>query len=509
MASLDASRIVILCVVLYGAFLLRWLSKRTRLPPGPFPFPLLGNLPHLPRSQEWTTYADWGKQYGDVIRVCTLFGRSFYVLNSRKSITDLLDARSHIYSDRPHLVMANDIMGWGDTVVMSHYGQRFRNYRKILKNGLGQGAIRTYVPLLEDEAVSYLESLVETPKSFVQHFRRTSGAIALKIAYGYDITSDGDTLLHITEQALNMFSIAALPGMWLVDTIPFLKYAPDWLPFAEFKRQGKRTRQLIVDMIAIPFEGVKRQLKDGTAKPSFTAELLEANRSNKGVNSEDDIKWVATGLYTGQADTTVAAMETFFLAMMLHPDVQVKAQAEVDRVTSRQRLPKLDDRESLPYVESVVREVLRWHPVVTMVAHAVTQDDTYRTYHVPKGTTLVANIWAALHDEDVYSKPEEFRPERFLPPENAPNPDSFVFGFGRRSCPGILVAHATIFLLVASTLAAFTISKETDAKGAPLEPELIYCSGVVSRPKAFECKVKPRFTTTEELISQAAETRNW
>ena len=80
--------------------------------------------------------------------------------------------------------------------------------------------------------------------------------------------------------------------------------------------------------------------------------------------------------------------------MALFPDAQHKAQQELDTVLGGTRLPQFRDRDNLPYMDALVKEVLRWHPVVPMsVAHASTQDDTFEGYFIPKGSSILANIW--------------------------------------------------------------------------------------------------------------------
>ena len=85
------------------------------------------------------------------------------------------------------------------------------------------------------------------------------------------------------------------------------------------------------------------------------------------------------------------------MAMALFPEAQRKAQEEIDRVVGTDRLPTFEDRENLPYVDALVKEALRWHPVVPMgVPHVTTEDDIYEGYFIPKGSILLPNIWYAF-----------------------------------------------------------------------------------------------------------------
>jgi cytochrome P450 len=144
-------------------------------------------------------------------------------------------------------------------------------------------------------------------------------------------------------------------------------------------------------------------------------------------------------LFSAGSDTTLPPLKYCILALVLNPDIQRRAHRELDTILGSPenndfRLPSFEDRPRLPYIDALVKESLRWRPVApTGIAHATTQEDEYRGYRIPKGAIIVANAWAMLHDEKVYSNPYEFYPDRFL--AKIPEADSFThgtFGFGRR-----------------------------------------------------------------------------
>jgi cytochrome P450 len=81
------------------------------------------------------------------------------------------------------------------------------------------------------------------------------------------------------------------------------------------------------------------------------------------------------------------------LLMATHPEIQSKAQAELDEVVGTDRLPLLEDRPNLPYIENIIKEVHRFHPVAPMLLHTPTNDDTYNGFFIPKGTSIFANLW--------------------------------------------------------------------------------------------------------------------
>jgi len=209
------------------------------------------------------------------------------------------------------------------------------------------------------------------------------------------------------------------------------------------------------------------------------------------------LRCCGAALYGGGADTTVSAMTTFFLMMTLYPDIQRCAQAEIDRVVGKDRLTTIEDQKALPFTMAVIKEVLRFAPVVpTGLAHRVTRDDVYQGYSIPKGATVIANIWAITQDSDMYPNPSVFDPERFVArPGVEPqiDPRKWAFGFGRRVCPGAHFAETSMFLNMTGILATFNISKFVTKDGQEIEPEIRFIShGAISHPKPFDCRITLR-----------------
>ncbi|KAJ2915292.1 hypothetical protein MD484_g5148, partial [Candolleomyces efflorescens] len=179
-------------------------------------------------------------------------------------------------------------------------------------------------------------------------------------------------------------------------------------------------------------------------------------------------------------------MATFFLAMLCYPDVQEKAFAEVVRVLGPNRLPTFEDKSKLPYITAIAKESLRWQsPNPIALPHMSTEEDIYKGYRIPKGSMIIGNVWALMHNEEDFPNPMEFKPERFLNSDGSLNesirdPATAVFGFGRRLCPGRYIALSSLWITVASVVAAFRIERARDDDGKPIEPKPDYLPGIGS-----------------------------
>ncbi|RXW23128.1 hypothetical protein EST38_g2725 [Candolleomyces aberdarensis] len=203
-------------------------------------------------------------------------------------------------------------------------------------------------------------------------------------------------------------------------------------------------------------------------------------------------------------------MATCILGLLEHPEVLKKAQVQLDSVVKPGHLPDLDDEPSLPYITAIMKEALRWREVTPFgVPHALSTDDEYKGYHIPAGTIVIANQWAMLHDENVYTDPFEFNPDRFINPETgkidysrARDPGHACFGFGRRICPGRFMALESLWLSIASLIATFDIEKAKTKVTLPSGEEVERTVELTHEYDAalVACLFKPRSEEKAELI---------
>ncbi|KAJ1310841.1 hypothetical protein OPQ81_009359 [Rhizoctonia solani] len=448
-------------------------------------------------------FAEWKLKYGD-IAYARVLGQDIVVINSREAAFELLDRRSSRYSDRPRLVMANELVGWGDSLATMRYGEQHRRLRKLFHEGMSAKAIEKLGYMLEHEMNRFVHKLLDTPEKLHSHAREATNATVFKVTYGYDVKDGYDPILSKAEEAVNMFSYVTLPGTWLVDSFPLLKH----LPWAPFKTKARKWQKLVHEFRDMPADFTISQMSQENYEPSLMANWYErADEQPGGRTSEADlfIKWAGASIYGGATDTTISSIQTFFLAMIYYPQVQRTAQAEIDRIVGNSRLPQLSDRDSLPYAEAVFKEVLRWQPVAPFaVPHRLdSEDDVYQGMRIPGGCLLIPNIWGMSRDEAIYQDPDIFKPERFISTithEAEFDSQNFVFGFGRRRCPGIHLAQSSVWLAIVKVLAIYDITPMVGADGRPIMPDLKYSQATISGPKPFQCLIKPRFPGAEKII---------
>ncbi|KAI0711889.1 cytochrome P450 [Cerioporus squamosus] len=468
---------VVLALVIAVVACLVVLSKcraRGRPFPGPRPVPILGNALQMPRAKVWEKLYEWGQIYGGICSI-SLFGTPLLILNTAEAGRELLDKKSALYSNRP-LPKIIEMAGFDKGVVLEHDPQRLRHARKLLHMVLQPRQLPQYREVMAHHIDVLLHNLLQDPDDFVQHIRHVTAGIAMEISHGHRVTTREDPYVRKANEFADNFAEASLPNNHVVDWLPFLAILPSFLPGMGFKEKARRWREQYFSLAEEGHRMVKEEIARGTARPSLTYKALVD--AEPGEHPDDIIMFSATQIYTG------------------------KAQEDILRVIGPDRLPTFEDRDSLPYVESVLIEVLRLRPPVSAVTREAGQDDVHDGYLVEKGTFLLVNFWGMLREEKYYPDPHAFKPERWLDcnRKQDSHPYNVAFGFGRRTCPGQYLAEELVFTSIARMLALFDISPARDAEGKPVIPSDDSTNGGITFPVPFRCSIQPRSPRTRETL---------
>ncbi|CAE6430847.1 unnamed protein product [Rhizoctonia solani] len=505
MVSTDAC-IPIFLAALCTTLVWTWLTARRSksqlpLPPSPQSDPLIGHMRLLLGASELPReYKKWSKEVKSDIISLKLPGQIIIVLNSAEVAEDLLSKRSSIYSDRPRAdtnMATNDrLVGWRNNTGILRYGERWRAQRRMTHELLHKRASEELWPIIVRHSRLALQRVLDEPKGFESHFRRMAGSSIIKAVYGYETTKSNDALFEVVSEAVDGFSQAIVTSNFYVNIIPWMQYIPTWFPGAQWKRKAMAWRLQKDQMLNVPYDWTWDKVRSGTVPPSMLGRLLARYTHEPPDEEKDAMRWATGTLFAAGNDTTVANALILIAAMAMHPEIQAKARAEVDSVLRGSRLPDMDDRESMPYVQSIVKEVLRWRSVTPLgVPHACIEEDIYRGYRIPKGATM-----AMSNDENVYSSPERFDPSRFLDPST---PEAPAFGFGRRSCPGIHFAQAALFMIASGLISIFDIRPKCDSEGHPIPLTAdMKQNSLISQPLPFEVDIKPRSEKHERLLRE-------
>ncbi|KAF5311388.1 hypothetical protein D9758_018949 [Tetrapyrgos nigripes] len=429
-----------------------------------------------------------GTMYHSDVLHMNILGDHTVVVNSAKAAEELLERRSGIYSSSLQCT-------WLMNRVMP-YTSWWRLHRRTFHQYFRSDAIAAYHPYIRQATSRLLRSLtcIQSTTMVTQYddlqaiVRQHAASIILYTTYGITEQEDMDAFIELVNNAAESL-VTFSHGIFLVDYFPWLRYVPAWFPGAHFKRKA-------------------------THWSHFTSEL--ANRPwNQLKASIIPLTW---GMSKTDSDTKMEESVSLILISVLvlshHPEIQAKAQEELDRVlgstANATQLPDFSDRGSLPYVEAIFKELMRMYPSVPFASPMM----SYEGYFIPKGTTVVGNAWAILHDENLYPDPLTFNPDRFLKTESQrgapsakhplnPDPELYAFGFGRRICPGRHLALDTSWLVLACLLATCSITRissdNTEPKSEAIDPIADFINGLISS-QTIQVFHYPRSAGASELM---------
>ncbi|KAG5952497.1 hypothetical protein E4U58_000765 [Claviceps cyperi] len=489
------------------------------LPPGPKGLPIVGNVFDLPPAgipeyEHWLTHKD---AYGPISSI-SILGTTIVILHSYEAQQELLVKKSSKTAARPTFYFAS-MCGLGNITPITTSRPILRQHHKLMHQQLGTRVLaEQFFGTQDAETKRFLLRVLDNPEGLMEHIKTQASAIILKIVYGYSIEPhQADPLVTIIERAMAIFSKTILPFAWAVDIVPQLRHLPSWLPGVSFHKTARQWKPVAERMMNVPYNFVRQQMSSGSFTPSFVSQNIEQSGEKVGKKlvlgerEETALKNSAAALSGGGADTSVSSLRSMLLALILYPEVQRRAQQEIDEVVGGDRLPEFQDRDHLPYVNALVKETYRWMPVVPIGTTHVTEEEmTISGYRIPKGALLLPSIWWFTHDPEKYADPSVFDPDRFLAPRNEePDPKDHVFGYGRRRCPGRYLADDTLFLAISRIIATMNVTAKLDEQERPVDVKQQASPGLVCHPEPFSYSIAPRTAKHAELIRAAAMDYPW
>ncbi|GAA5899096.1 hypothetical protein JCM6882_004616 [Rhodosporidiobolus microsporus] len=510
---------LVLFASLAGALslLVLWVRQAypRNLPPGPRAS-LFGWGYHrhlVPRERPWLQLTEMGKEYPQGFFTIYTGPKPTIVVTSAKVAADLLDKRSNKYSSRPRSVVVGELMTGGDAILFLPYNAKWRNQRKIYHGALMEKRALDYTNVQELEAKRLVWDFANhtSTSGWEKHVERFAASVVVAIAYGRRVDNVKEGFVQSVMKRMEEVGKTNLPGKQVLDSYPFLQSLPEFL--TPYKKTWRAHREESHGFWMSLADTVKQRMEKGTAPQSFTRDLYE-RRDQVGI-TDQEFGLLTGGIFGAGVDTTSGTIIAFVLAMVTHPEVQRKAQEELDRVVGLTRSPSFADEHSLPYCRALVKETLRWRPVGVLggTPHASSEDDTYEGFHIPAESTILCVTWAINRDEYYFPEPDVFRPERYLDGEKEegvpPYPQKAghsAFGWGRRICPGMHVAERSVFIAIVHLLHHFTLSTPA---GAPKPDIFAFTDGFNSRAQPFEVEIELRGGEQRRKIVEREKEDAW
>ncbi|KAJ8773149.1 hypothetical protein K2173_028326 [Erythroxylum novogranatense] len=461
---------ILSAVLVYLLLKLRPLRHRhgRPLPPGPKPWPLLGNLPHLGPMPHRSTAA-LAKTYGPLMHLRLGFV-DVVVAASASVAAQFLKTHDANFSSRPPNSGAKHIAYNYQDLVFAPYGARWRMLRKITFTHLFSGkALEDYRQVRQGEVAILTRALATagpSPVNLGQLLNVCTTNALSRVMMGRRVFGDGSGSADpkADEFKSMVVELMALAGVFNIgDFIPSLEWLDLQGVAAKMKKLHKKFDTFLGNIVE------EHKINGGAAGGNHT-DLLSTLISLKDVADDDggkltdtEIKALLLNMFTAGTDTSSSTTEWAIAELIRHPQALTRVKQELDTVVGRDRLVSELDLPQLPYLQAVVKETFRLHPSTPLsLPRMATESCEINGYHIPKGATLLVNVWAISHDPEAWSEPMEFRPERFLPGGEKPNADVkgndfevIPFGAGRRICAGMSLGLRMVQLLTATLVHAF------------------------------------------------------
>ncbi|XP_029427430.1 cytochrome P450 2G1-like isoform X3 [Rhinatrema bivittatum] len=407
-----------------------WRRRRSqRLPPGPFPLPILGNALNLVGRSLPQALKELGEKYGPVYSL--YMGSSpMVVVSGLPAVKEALLQQGDAFSGRgPFPVFQHLLKDYGVGLSSGERWKQLRRFSLMTLKSFGMGK-RSIEERIQEEA-QYL----------VEEFRKTRGV---------------------------PFNPSFLFGRAVANIICSVIFGD------RFVYEDPRFLSLL-ELVDENFHLLNTHWSQESA-------------SSQHVFALENLVSSTIGIFLAGIETVNATLQYGFLILQKYPEIIEKIHTELDLVIGRERLPCMEDRKRMPYTEAVIHEIQRFTDVNPMgLPRATIVDTNFRGYIIPKGTTVFFLLTTVLNDPTLFERPETFNPAHFLDERGCfRKSEAFVpFSIGKRNCLGEGLARMELFLFFVSILQSFTLKPTRDPKDIDLEVKISNGIGLVVPPYQF------------------------
>ncbi|KAM4097501.1 hypothetical protein ACJW30_07G004900 [Castanea mollissima] len=449
--------------------LLPFKSHQLKFPPGPKAWPIIGNLKldlNLIGSHPPQSLHKLAQKYGPIMKL--KFG-SFPVVvaSSPQMAKEFLKTHDNVFASRPKTAAGKYTAYYYHNITCT---KQLESYQYIRVEEM-----RVFL--------SNLCILSRKPIMLKDHLFRLTLSIISRIVL---------TKKYVSDESKNKTSIVRpeefqemLDELFLLNAVFNIGDWIPWLDFLDLQGYVKRMKGLrkkfdrFLDHVFDEHKAKKEGGNDFMPKDTVDLLLQLADDPNIDVKlTYDCIKALTQDLIAGGTDTSATVLEWAMSELIKQPHLIKKATEELDRVIGRERWVEEKDIPQLPYIDAIMKETMRKHPVAGLLApHLAIQDCDVAGYKIRKGTRVFINTWSIGRDPSIWDAPEEFRPERFMGKDidvKGQNFELLPFGSGRRMCPGYSLGLKVVSSTLANMLHGFNWKLSDNMKCEELSMDEVY-----------------------------------
>ncbi|XP_025971917.2 cytochrome P450 2W1-like [Dromaius novaehollandiae] len=468
----DPALMCLLCAaVLLAVLYFSAGSKKSafKLPPGPTPLPIIGNLHLVDIRRQDKSLMKLAEEYGPVFTLHFGF-QKVVVLTGYEVVREALVNYTEEFVDRPSIPIFDQIQN-GNGVFFS-IGELWRTTRRFTVSSmrnLGMGKKTMEVKIFEE-----LHFLIEMIKSFkgepfsLRSFNTAPTNITFLMLFGdrFDYKDPTFlTLLRLIDEVMNLLGS------------PYLNYF-NFYPFLGFLfKTHKILLEKIEDVRVILRQYMKASREDinENSVRSYIDALIFKQQEEKNKKDslfhDDNLMASILDLVMAGTETTATTLQWAILLMMRFPEIQKKVQEEIGRTVKGGTWATYEDRKNMPFTNAVIHEVQRFITLLPHVPRCTAVDTHFRGYFIPKGIIVIPSLTSVLLDKTQWETPYQFNPNHFLDAEgNFVKREAFLpFSTGRRNCIGESLAKMELFVFFVGLLQTFTFQPQPGVSESDLD----------------------------------------
>ncbi|KDP43102.1 hypothetical protein JCGZ_27051 [Jatropha curcas] len=436
-------------------------------PPGPKPWPIFGNILHLGSMPHRTLY-NLRFKYGPVLWL-SLGCSNTLVIQSAKAAEELFKNHDITFSDRkvPESWTAHNY--YQGSLAFGRYGSYWQFLRRTVTVELMTSKKINDSALIRqkciDKMIEYIEEDVATANAKGDSGEVVVARYVFVMAFNLigNLVLSKDLLNAQSKEGTEFFDAMDKVMEWggkpnIADFFPFLKGLDPQRVKKNMKVALGRTINIVDKFVKERVEE-KKLMKENVKRDLLDA-LLEYEGDGKGPDkiSTHNMHIIILEIFFGGTETTSGTIEWAMSELFSNPESMMKVKEELNQVIGKRKVEE-SDIDELPYLQAVVKETMRLHPVIPLLVPRNTlQDTNFMGYEIPKDTQVFVNAWSIGRDPDAWEDPLSFKPEKFIGSNidyKGQNFELLPFGSGRRICVGIPLAHRIVQFALASLLHCF------------------------------------------------------
>nr|XP_020667157.1 cytochrome P450 2F2-like [Pogona vitticeps] len=481
--------LLILSLLIVQFLKLQWM--RQKLPPGPTPLPIIGNLWHLGFVVKQESLLKLKDTYGNIFTMW--MGQTpVVVLNGYEAVKEGLVTYSEETSGRAKSPLMTDLMGEkGIFVTSGHtWKQQKRFVMTTLRNlGVGKKDLENRVQVEAHKLLKLIASKQGSSFEPKIPIVRTVGNVICSFVFGDPFPQDDDSFNKLIKAVYLLLFVPFTFWGRLYDACPTVMSHMKGL-YREVFESNAFIHNLVREKMQSHKERWRRGQENHDLIDFYLDQIAKSKDDPSSTFNEENLVQTAVDLLIGGIETVANTLCWGLCYLLKYPDVQEKIQNEIDAVMGRSQIITYEDRVKLPYTNAVLHETLRFSSVTGIATmRCCLKDMTLLGFPIAKGTFILPNKHSVLYDPDCWETPWKFNPGHFLDSEgNFVNNDAFIpYAIGRRACLGEPLAQTELFVFFANLLHAFKFQLPDGIKDVSLESIV----GGTREPRPFEILAIP------------------